>query len=280
MSKIDLHTHSFFSDGSDSPLELIENIKKNNIEIFSLTDHDTIKGYNEIYNYLPNDVKLIKGIEFTCNASDFECHILGYNIDLKNKDINNLIDKGKILRRKKLDIRIEFLKEKWGIILTESEKKWLYSRNSVVKTHLANVIVNRGLEDDVVVAIKKYLTGCEVPSARFDAKDAIKAIKNASGIPVWAHPIGGEGSNHISWDLFRKRLKIMKAYGIEGLECYYSRYNEEEIKILKNMANDNNMLISGGSDYHGANKTVLIAQLNTQNRPIDSKDLTITNKFS
>lgn len=279
MHKVDLHTHSLYSDGSDSVLELIKTLKENDVKIFSLTDHDTIKGYDEIYNFLDEDIKLVKGIEFTCNATDFECHILGYNIDLENKDIHNLIEKGKKLRREKLDIRIDFLKNKWGIILNEKEKEWLYSRNSVVKTHIANILVERGLETNNIVAMKKYLTGCEVPNARFDIEEAVSAIKSANGIPIWAHPIGGEGAIHISWELFEKRLEIMKSFKIEGLECYYSRYNDEEIKNLVNYANKNNMLISGGSDYHGTNKNVLIAQLNTLNRPIYSNDLTISDRL-
>ena len=74
MPKIDLHTHSFYSDGSDTIEELIKVLRDNKVEIFSLTDHDTIKGYDEIQQYLLSDIKLVNGIEFTCNASDFECH--------------------------------------------------------------------------------------------------------------------------------------------------------------------------------------------------------------
>ena len=80
--------------------------------------------------------------------------------------------------------------------------------------------------------MRKYLDGCKTGNSRFDGDEAIQIIKNAGGIPVWAHPLGGEGEKHLSKEEFLPRLETMIASGIQGLECYYSRYNQEEIEIL------------------------------------------------
>lgn len=279
MAKVDLHIHSNFSDGSDSLEELVKNIQNSEIKIFALTDHDTIDGCKEIKKFLKEDIKFIPSVELTCEYEDTRCHILGLNCDINNTELNNLIKKGRILRKNKLETRIKFLKDKWDIELTQSEKDWLYSRNSVVKTHVANILVNRGLSDNNVDAMKKYLKGCKTPNSKFDKKEAISAILSAGGTPIWAHPLGGEGEEHISPETFLKRFEILKSDGIQGLECYYSRYNDEEIEFLVNFAKENNMFISGGSDYHGTNKDIELAKLNDDNRYVNPNQLNVLEKI-
>ena len=278
MTKVDLHVHSNCSDGSDKISELINNIKKNNIEIFALTDHDTIEGCIEMQNLVPKNIKFIKGVELTCQADYIKCHILGFGCDITNKKLLDLIEKGKKLRHIKMETRVEYLKNKWNIELTEEEYAWLCSRKSVVKTHFANILVKRGLAEDNVSAMKKYLDDCKTPNTRFDIKEAIEALVDAGAIPVWAHPLGGEGEEHFSEEEILPRLELMKSFGIKGLECYYSRYNKEEINLLKRLAKENNLLISGGSDYHGKNKkNINLAKLNIDNEYVDSKELTVLN---
>ena len=103
----------------------------------------------------------------------------------------------------------------------------------------------------------------------------MKKMKKSGGIAVWAHPLGGEGEKHISKEEFFAKLKTMIACGIQGLECFYSRYSSTEISFLKECANDNGLFVTGGSDYHGANKTVVFGQLNVDNSLVDSKELSI-----
>ena len=256
---IDLHLHSSYSDGSDSIEELAKKIKLAGIKTFALTDHDTVAGCEEMAALMPEG--FIPAIELTCKAGEIKCHILGYGIDYHNPDLLALIEKGKKLRRAKLETRIKYLKQVWDIELTKEELDWLYSRKSVVKTHIANILVKRGLAEDNQLAMKKYLDGCKAGDTRFTGEEAINAIKNAGGIAVWAHHHGGEGERHLSSKEFLPKLEIMKKYSIEGLECYYSRYNQEEINFLITCAEKNNLIISGGSDYHGTNKTVEIGKL-------------------
>lgn len=277
MGKVDLHIHSNYSDGSDSVSDLINNIKSSGIEIFALTDHDIIQGCEEMTQLVPNGITFIPSVELTCKANDIKCHILGYNCNSKDKTLNNLIQKGKRLRRQKLDTRINHLKTVWNIDLTDGEKEWLYSRLSVLKIHIANILVNRGLADNNINAMKKYLNDCKTGNTRFNITEALEAINSAGGIPVWAHPLGGEGEVHISEQEFLPRLDEMLKFGIKGLECHYSRYSEEEKNILLKACKKHNLFVTGGSDYHGTNKDVPLAKLNVNNDYVDSSELTILN---
>ena len=225
---------------------------------------------------VPSNIKFIPSVELTCKAGSIKCHILGYNCDYTNPILLNLIDKGKKLRRNKLETRIKYLEETWGIKLTQEELNWLYSRKSVVKTHIANVLVKRGLAQDNLSAMQKYLDGCKSGDIRFTGEEAISAIIDSGGIPVWAHPLGGEGEAHLNQKEFLPRLKEMMNFGIKGLECYYSRYSLKEVDFLAKCAEENKLFITGGSDYHGNNKNnIKIAQLNNENKPVDLNSLTI-----
>ncbi len=276
MKLADLHVHSNNSDGSDSVENLVKEIKKANIEIFALTDHDTIAGCIEITKYISENIKFIPSIELTCQTGDIKCHILGFNCNPSDEKLNALIQKGKELRRKKLETRLDYIKNVLHIDLTNDELNWLYSRKSVVKTHLANLLVKRKMAKTNVEAMQKYLDGIKTGNTRFSIEEAIDAIVTSGGIPVWAHPLGGEGEKHIAHEKFMTRLEKMIAYGIKGLECYYSRYTLEEVKFLINCANSNNLLISGGSDYHGTNKeNIQLAKLNVDSTPIDAENLTV-----
>ena len=275
--RADLHIHSNCSDGSDTVEELAQKVNSSDLDIVALTDHDTVDGLECFGKLISPNKKFIKGIELTCLAGDIKCHILGYYINPNTPELHALIEKGKVLRRKKLETRIRYLKEVHGIELTKEELDWLYSRKSVVKTHLANILVKRGLAKSNIPAMRKYLDGCKTGKTKFDGEEAIKVIKKSGGIPVWAHALGGEGEEHISQELLLKQLKKMKKYGIEGMECYYSRYSKEEIEFLVKTAKENNLFITGGSDYHGKNKDIPLGRLNTDNIKIDAEKLTLIN---
>lgn len=103
MTKADLHIHSNYSDGSDSVADLAKKVVQADIDIFSLTDHDTNEGCTEIIKFLPEDIKFIPGIELTCKVEDIKCHILGLNCDPANEELSALVNKGKVLRRNKLE---------------------------------------------------------------------------------------------------------------------------------------------------------------------------------
>ena len=125
----------------------------------------------------------------------------------------------------------------------------------------------------------KDLRRCHVGDARQDSSVVIRAVKESGGIAVWAHPLGGEGEPLLSGDEFKLRLSELCRLGIQGLECFYSRYTNEQEHFLAQSARENNLLISGGSDYHGTNKTIALGELGKESPDIKLHQLTILQKI-
>lgn len=263
-NEIDLHIHTTYSDGSDTVKELLDKILASNIHTFSVTDHDSIQGSNEMENLIKDSlipVKFIPGVELSCVSPKGKCHILGYNYDKTSPSLLMLIDKVKRLRKENLDKRIAFLKNVYSITFNTEETNWLYSLNNAGKPHLAKLIIKQGLASGVGEAIEKYLLACDTVSAKIEASEGILAILEAGGIPVWAHPLGGEGEKRTSLEGFNNLYGYLKECGIKGLECYYSRYTIDEIEFLKETAATDGLLTTGGSDYHGLNKNIALGTL-------------------
>ena len=258
---VDLHLHSRYSDGSDSVPELVEKLLSNGITTFSLTDHDSVRGIPELMEMSKGRAHAITGAEFSCLDKGDSCHILAYGFTPDDPHILALVEKGEELRRKNFENRKNYLEKAHGIFFTENELTWLFSLPKIGKPHIARILIARGLAKDTDDVIRRYLNGCKDHDARLSAEEAISAILASGAIPVWAHPLGGEGEDHLAPHEFQSLAHRLVSYGIEGMECYYSRYDEEEIAFLLQQANALSLAVSGGSDYHGENKTVLLAEL-------------------
>lgn len=252
-SKADLHIHTTASDGADLPRVLAEKIAAAGLELFSVTDHDTIAGALEMEKIVPDGVRYIRGVEFSCVSPAGKCHILGYGYDPNHPALLEALAEGRRLRLEKLDRRLEQLKRDHGIVLTEAERTWLMSLGSPGKPHLGQIIRNRGLAPDLDGAIRNFIR--DVPGRdRIEAKMAIEAILAAGGFPVWAHPLGGEGEKRLTEEKFESLLETLLGYGLRGLECRYSRYGRKESEFLLDHAARRGLVPTGGSDYHGSNK--------------------------
>ncbi|MDD6512845.1 PHP domain-containing protein [Sharpea azabuensis] len=273
-SHIDLHMHSTCSDGSDDPLTLLEHVREAHITTFSLTDHDTIKGNAIIREHVQQDMTFINGIEFSTITPIRQAHILGYGFDETNEVLIEAIQKGEALRKHKLEVRLGYLKQQ-GVILKEEDIDDLRSLEIAAKPHIARALIKNGYGSTITEAINTYLSGCPQENDRLDARSAIKAIKAAKGRVIWAHPLGGENVKKMSEERFYKQLHFLLDAGIEGLEVYYSRYNQDEVAFLENVANKYHLLISGGSDYHGKNKNIHLGELNAFGKEIVKEKLTI-----
>ncbi len=266
-SVIDLHIHTAASDGTDSPAELLDKLRAAGVRVFSVTDHDTIDGALAMEPMVPEDMRFLRGIEFSCVSAAGKCHILGYDYDPRNPVFQAALEEGRRLRLEKLERRIVHLREAFGLELTREETAWLRSLHSPGKPHLGQILVNRGLAPELGIAIRTFLKG--VPGRdRIDAETAVRAILAAGGTPVWAHPLGGEGEKRLSPDRFDAQLQTLLAHGIRGLECWYSRYSMEEVRFLCARAEENGLAVTGGSDYHGTAKPgITLGMLNCAGIP-------------
>lgn len=272
---IDLHIHTRYSDGTDTPEELITKLKTNGITVFSVTDHDTVDFYDNIDCGSFVDLKLITGVEFSCRTEVKKCHILGYGFDTNNQYTRELISKGQKLRKSKLIKRFEYLEKECGIAFKKTDKEHLLSMKTAGKPHIAQLVVKMGLAETISEAIEKYMKSMPGDNDKLDAAEVISAIIAAGGIPVWAHPLGGEGEKRLSKEEFDRQFGLLKSFGLQGLECFYSRYNKEEIDFLCGVADSNGLCKSAGSDYHGSVKNIEIGTLCCDDSEVNYNLITI-----
>lgn len=274
MSTIDLHMHSTASDGTDTPVQLAERVKAAGIQVFALTDHDTITGAERLAECLPAGVTFIPGIEFSCRMDSGKCHILGYRCDTEHAAFRDALTEGAALRRAKLEKRLDFLREK-GMTFPEDELYRLRQIPGVGKPHLGNLMVKYGCAPDLRTAITEIINRCATESSRIPAETAVKAILASGGILVWAHPLGGEGEREIDPAQFAEMMDELTGYGLMGLECWYSKYSPDRCERLAGIAKKRGLLVSGGSDYHGTNKAIPLGTLNTEGRQVSLSQITL-----
>lgn len=265
---IDLHMHSTCSDGSDTPEELYAKIKKEGISVFALTDHDTVSGISEMVQLSADDpdMRFVPGIEISTllygDDPDSDSHILGLNIDFRHQAIREIIEKNIAMRKLRFEEILVWLKNRFDLELEPEEVAALRKIPNVGKAHFRNLLVAKGYATDNQECYNRYF-GDYTSTLFTPSKEGIQAVLAAGGIPVWAHPLGDEPETekHIGQEVFRQRLDTMLSYGLQGLECLYSRYTEEEERILLDAAKEKGLLVSGGSDYHGRFKNVSLGCL-------------------
>ena len=282
-SFVDFHIHSTASDGKDSPTALWDKIKKAGIRYFALTDHDTVEGVREVERLVANDgaanIRFVRGIEFSCVTPVGKCHILGYDYDINNKAFTDVLHKGANLRQKKLEQRLTFLKEEYGIEFADADVAAMRRMDSVGKPHLGELMVKMGIAATTQEAIKNYIDKCSALDSRVSAQEAIAGILAAEGIPCWAHPYGGVGESRVEGEKFAKQLHYLLDVGLAALECYYSRYTKTEADSLAKCARKNGLYVSGGSDYHGRKNYFPLGTLNADDIPVTAADLSICERF-
>ena len=250
---IDLHTHSNYSDGEYSPKDLIKKAKNTGIKIISITDHDTLEGNKNIPKNIKG-IKIIPGIELTAKAPNGRMHILGYNIDINNEGLNNKTTYLKDKSTNSVISLIEQLKRDYKIYFSHEEiKELINSNHNLGRPDLAKLLIKKGYVKTVQEAFDKYLVKAynitRKVNKNLSYKECIELIINSGGIPVLAHPHSLELSNNDLEKLIRKMIKL----GLKGIEVYHSNNTKDEEEFYMYLANKYNLLISGGSDYHGPN---------------------------
>ncbi len=281
---IDLHTHTNYSDGELSPMKLIQLAIEKNIGTIAITDHDTLGGIKQIDRNNPiivnSNIKVINGIELSAKVSRGRMHILGYGIDLDNKELNN---KMSILKDNSINSVLsimEQIKRDYGIRFKYDDIRALVNANhNLGRPDLAKLCVKYGYSKTVQEAFDKYLIDAYNKTRQvgkgISYLECINLILNSGGIPVLAHPK--------SLELTEKELLIllkeMINNGLQGIEVYHSSHTQEEINYYLSIANKYNLLVSGGSDYHGKIGKPEI-ELGTGKGNLKIKKLTILDKLN
>ena len=255
--KIDLHMHSTVSDGTDTPAEILDNVRNAGLELFSLTDHDAVKGCGMIRELLSgNDPLFITGVEFSCKDEDGKYHILGYAYDPEASAINDVVNLGHTYRINKVRARLDFLRSEFGFSFPKEEIEQLFAMENPGKPHIGNMMVRHGYAPSKEEAIKQYINKLRFHSEYVRPEQAIQGILASGGIPVLAHPFYGNGDQLILGEEMEERLKKLIGMGLKGVEAFYSGFTAKLTKQMLRYAEELGLYVTAGSDYHGKNKMI------------------------
>jgi len=252
-SEIDLHIHSTFSDGILNPTEIIDLAESQGLSAISITDHDTAAGTDEAMKRgREKGVEVITGIEISSWHGDTSMHILGYRFNHDDEQFNSrlhLLQNGREVR----NVRIIENLNRLGIKVDIDELLQYSEYGQTGRPHIARLLVDRGMTKSIDLAFKHYLRRGAAAYAerfRFSARDAVAMIRDAGGIAVLAHPTTLDPSLRSIPAL----LKDLQKVGLEGVEVYYPAHSPKAVKALLKVVADLDLLITGGSDFHGMNR--------------------------
>ncbi|MBL7480154.1 PHP domain-containing protein [Legionella bononiensis] len=245
---IDLHCHSYFSDGALSPEELVQKAQNHQIKCLSLTDHDTVAGYVALNQAaLHTGIKIVNGIEFSTRWKKYDIHILGYQINHTN-ELNHLIthqNNSRVARAEQIGASLQLV----GVDNAYEKACQLAGHKRVGRPHFAQILINEGKTRDMKSAFKQFLgrgKTAYIPTPWISIQEAVKGITDSGGQAVIAHPL--------KYGLTRSKLHELinefKDAGGEGMEVVSGEMNVTQIKEMAATCLRFNLLASSGSDFH------------------------------
>jgi len=251
MSRIDLHVHTTASDGTCLPADAVELAARQGLTAIAVTDHDTVLGYNEARAAGERlGIEVIPGIEISTKY-DRAAHILGYYIDPESKSLEpvlNWIVEDRDKRNRKmaemmaadgLPVSYEMMHERYGAVIG--------------RPHFAEMLVELGLAGSVQDAFDRFVEKGQKyyqPRTILPIDQAVEIVVNAGGVPVLAHPF----QYRMDDALLRELIEHCMGFGLRGIECRYTGYDEEMVAYLEALAREYGLIRTGGSDFHGTNK--------------------------
>lgn len=281
---IDMHTHTNYSDGELSPQELIRLAIDKKIGTLAITDHNTIEGLKTIDRKSEiiekSGIRVINGIELSAKSNVGRMHILGYGIDLNNQLLNKKMSDLKDISINSVLSIIEQIKRDYGIRFRYDDIKELVNANhNLGRPDLAKLCIKYGYASTVDEAFNKYLIEAynktRKTSNKLQYQECLELIIKSGGIPVLAHP----KSLELREKEFLVLLKDMISCGLKGIEVYHSSHTKEEMKYYLEIANKYDLLISGGSDFHGRIVKPDIELGSGKNNNIKIKKLSLLDKL-
>ena len=245
--KVDLHTHTTYSDGANTPQELIQKAKTAGIDILSITDHDNINGIKEAIQIGKSlGIEIIPGVEISSEISNREIHILGYFFDIENQELEHYLNFFREERVKRAGRIVNKLRS-FGFSITLEDVLNKAKNSAVGRPHIAQVMLEKGIVSSYYEAFNKYIgngSPAHEKKVHLSPQSAFRIISDAGGLSFIAHP----------GNLQESLLKDLIESGVDGIEVTHPSHSPQQQKFYKGIVNSYFLLESGGSDYHGGKR--------------------------
>ena len=248
---LDLHIHTTASDGSLTPTQVVQLARKKGFSLIAVTDHDTMGGVAEALEAGKKyNVDVVPGVEISSGVT-LEVHMLGYGMSPDHPVMKAMMEDMRAARVERMERIIENL-QKMGVPITVEEVEAV-AGGAIGRPHIAQVLIAHGLVPDVRTAFREYIgVGAKayVERRKMTSEQVIANIRDAGGVPVLAHG----GLLRISEVELNQWIDSMAKKGLMGLECYHNAHTPQMERLLRAAAERNRLLVTGGSDFHGASR--------------------------
>ncbi len=249
---IDLHMHSSCSDGTLTPEELVAAALEQGLEAAALTDHDTVSGVERFLSAASGTpLHAVAGVELASMLFNKDIHIVGLFIDPGQAGLHGALEQMRLWREERNAEMVEKIRSK-GYEITMEEVLSEAGGESVGRPHMASVLLRKGYFQDMQSVFGRLIGrngSCYVSRKYYPVDACIRLIHEAGGLAIWAHPLHAA---HGARAALRKIGSRLVSYGLDGLECYYSMFAEQQQTDALEFARARSLLVSGGSDFHGA----------------------------
>ncbi|RYJ24570.1 metal-dependent phosphoesterase [Streptomyces sp. L-9-10] len=256
--RIDLHTHSTASDGTDTPAELVRNAAAAGLDVVALTDHDTTRGHAEAIAALPaldRDLTLVTGAELSCRLDGISLHMLAYLFDPDEPELlaeRELVRDDRVPRARTMVRKLQEL----GVPITWEQVSRIAGDASLGRPHIATALVELGVVETVSDAFTtEWLADggrAYAEKHELDPFEAIRMVKAAGGVTVFAHPLAAKRGRVVH----ESAIVRFAAAGLDGIEVDHMDHDEPTRARLRGLAAELGLLATGSSDYHGSRKSV------------------------
>ncbi|MCG7204612.1 PHP domain-containing protein [Streptomyces arenae] len=260
--RVDLHCHSTASDGTDTPAELVRNAAAAGLDVVALTDHDTTRGYAEAIAALPEGLTLVTGAELSCRVDGVSMHMLAYLFDPEEPALlaeRELVRDDRVPRAQGMIAKLNAL----DVPVTWEQVERIAGGGSVGRPHVASALVELGVVPTVSDAFtEEWLADggrAYVEKHETDPFEAIRLVKGAGGVCVFAHPAASKRGRTVP----ESTIAELAAAGLDGIEVDHMDHDEDARTRLRGLAAELGLLVTGSSDYHGSRKTVALGAYTT-----------------
>lgn len=256
---VDLHIHTFHSDGCYSPSQVVSMAAEKGLKAIAIADHDSVSGVEEARARGSQlEVEVVPAVELSIGFRDYhDIHLLGYYIDHQDKIFTSRLAEF----RKARDLRGKAIVEKINIKLASEHKHGISydelvdtAQESLGRLHIARLLVERGQARNVQDAFVRYVLPCNVPKRCFPLKEALNEISRIGGVSILAHPQSISDDRRVLSSLIRE----LKQMGLDGIEVYNNLCYKDDMIFLESLCKELNLARTGGSDFHGYEDDVQI----------------------